>query len=381
MLIENRVGGDYDAINVGASYRPSDCTPTERMGGRLQLYISVWSEPYTVTAKDNYTDSAGKKATIPAGFKVSMKSGETKIDQGLVVQGPDGSEFVWIPVANINDMIIPNGVSAGNHAGQLYTFSNNGATATKDPTTYIANSGYREPDVLTDTTNADGNTTNLSQLGYASTAAMKTALQAEFNSMVASVDYYKGFYVGRYETGDLSKTTVVSKRGNKDIASQTWYTMYQKQKNMYASVSSVTSGMIWGCQWDQMLKIIYASDNTKSLTDSSSWGNYRNATFDYEDNGTKTKALNTNTIIATGSTEYAKAYNIYDVAGNVLDWTLESNNTVNRVLRGRQLRPQWGCFGQLSQLELSDVCDCRQWGEASAICEYVIYINALLLWF
>ena len=90
---------------------------------------------------------------------------------------------------------------------------------------------------------------------------------------------------------------------------------------------------MWGCQWDQMLKIIYASDNTKSLTDSSSWGNYLNVTFEYEDNGTKTKNINTDTRIPTGSTERNKAYNIYDVAGNRYDWTLTASGN-GRVLFG-----------------------------------------------
>ena len=339
----NDYGDGYTASFRYFGNVPNDTNTTN--GSRCQLYIELpdnmlWSEPYTVTAKDNYTDSAGKKATIPKGFRVSQKVGETLIDNGLVVQGPDGSEFVWIPVADINDMIIPNGVSQGFHAGQLYTFSNNGATATKSPTTYTANSGYREPDILTDTTYGDGNITYLSQLGYASTAAMKTALQNEFNSMVASVSTYGGYYVGRYETGDLSKSAVVSKRGNTDIHSQTWYTMYQKQKSLYSSPGdSVVSGMIWGCQWDQMLKVIYASDSAKWIAgDSSSWGNYYNVTFDYEDNGTKTKAINTSTRIPTGGAERNKGYNIYDVAGNVYDWTLESYNTNYRVIRGRHLR-------------------------------------------
>jgi len=347
VLAVSIVGGSYNDFigNMPVAYRDyyTMASSFNTIGYRIVLYISVpdWSEPYPVTAQ--YTDSAGKKAWIPAGFKVSQKPGETKIDQGLVIKGPDDSEFVWIPAANINDMIIPNGVSAGNHAGQLYIFSYNGATSTKSPTTYTANSGYREPDIITgnntgDGTLYDGNSFSLAGLGYTSTVSMRKELQIEFDSMVASVNYYKGFYVGRYETGDLSKAEVVSKRGNKDIASQTWYTMYQKQKNMYAYVSSVTSGMIWGCQWDQMMNVIYTSDNTKWISgDSSSWGNYLNVTFDYEDNGTKTKGMNTATRIPTGSTERNKAYNIYDVAGNVFEWTLESFHNQYRILRGRLL--------------------------------------------
>ncbi|MEI3356246.1 MAG: hypothetical protein V8R81_04130 [Clostridia bacterium] len=46
------------------------------------------------TEKDNYTDSNKEKATIPEGFTVDET--ENTISSGLVVHGPDGSEFVWV---------------------------------------------------------------------------------------------------------------------------------------------------------------------------------------------------------------------------------------------------------------------------------------------
>ena len=45
----------------------------------------------------NYTDAEGKHAMIPEGFKVSTKSSEQYIDDGLVIQDKDGNEFVWVP--------------------------------------------------------------------------------------------------------------------------------------------------------------------------------------------------------------------------------------------------------------------------------------------
>ncbi len=45
----------------------------------------------------NYTDAEGKHAMIPEGFKVSTKSSEQYIDDGLVIQDSDGNEFVWVP--------------------------------------------------------------------------------------------------------------------------------------------------------------------------------------------------------------------------------------------------------------------------------------------
>ena len=72
------------------------------------------------------------------------------------------------------------------------------------------------------------------------------------------------------------------------------------------------------------------------IDDSKSWGNYRNATFTYTNSsgGTSTKNEGSGIRIPTGSTEYTKANNIYDLAGNVYDWTMEANTTSYRVFRG-----------------------------------------------
>ena len=70
--------------------------------------------------------------------------------------------------------------------------------------------------------------------------------------------------------------------------------------------------------------------------DSTSWGNYYNASFTYTNTsrGTSTKSKNSGTIIPTGSADYTKANNIYDLAGNVNDWTMEAEDTYTRRLRG-----------------------------------------------
>ena len=72
------------------------------------------------------------------------------------------------------------------------------------------------------------------------------------------------------------------------------------------------------------------------ISDSSSWGNYSNATFQYTNSsgGTSTKNSGSDVRIPTGSTEYTKANNIYDLAGNVLDRTMEAYDTDGRVCRG-----------------------------------------------
>ena len=101
--------------------------------------------------------------------------------------------------------------------------------------------------------------------------------------------------------------------------------------------------MIWGIQWDETLKwLIDTGEKTYAeiASDSTSWGNYRNNSFTYYTNTSKstaTKAANSRTRIPSGAYEGANANNVFDLAGNVLDGTLESYGSGTgdyRYLRG-----------------------------------------------
>ena len=77
----------------------------------------------------------------------------------------------------------------------------------------------------------------------------------------------------------------------------------------------------------------YIENKTKEeiCVNSTSWGNYYNATFKYmNSNGILVTKDKIRKIIPTGSTEYTKANNIYDLAGNIGDWTMEANYRVAR---------------------------------------------------
>ena len=156
--------------------------------------------------------------------------------------------------------------------------------------------------------------------------------------MIESVEKYGGYYIGRYETGDLNKEQAVVVKGNTNIASQTWYTMYKKCKELEES-NTVRTGMIWGNQFDRTLMWLIESGNkTKEevIKDSKTWGNYSNATFEYTNSSgsTVTKNENSSIRIPSGSSEYTKANNIYDIAGNAWDRTMEAYSADNRVFRG-----------------------------------------------
>ena len=243
------------------------------------------------------------------------------------------NQFVWVPVANPSEMYGTD--KNGKKWGKLYNFSASGITAKNwteqdgviSITATSGSGSYREPDVVTgsDGTKYDADNSNLQQAGLESSATantFKTQLETEFNNMITSVEKYGGFYIGRYETGNLSQEKVVVIKNNTDIGNQTWYTMYKKAKGIAVN-DNATSSMIWGSQWDATLKWMYNSGNAekkKYTYDSTGKGNY------YDTNGNKT--------IATGSIETYAVNNIYDMAGNVWDWTIEASSTDLRVGRG-----------------------------------------------
>ena len=271
---------------------------------------------------------------VPKGYTASTVTGEKSVSSGFVIkEGDDGSatsginEFVWVPVSNISDIY-----DEANNAGQLWRFS--GTTSTKEAYPTTKNDGCREPDVVTsastgsDSTSgsiSDAVSTNLQQAGMSSTATandFKTQLQTEFNEMINSVKTYGGFYIGRYETGNLSQSKAVVQKNNTDIGDQTWYTMYKVCKTIKAN-ENVETSMIWGCQWDATMRWMQTSTNSEVAnfpTNSTGKGNY--------------KDTNGNSSIPTGSNSSYSVNNIYDMAGNVEDWTIEADNTYSRVLCG-----------------------------------------------
>lgn len=174
--------------------------------------------------------------------------------------------------------------------------------------------------------------------GVTNATTFKTRLQSEFNSMADSVKKNHGFFIGRYETGNLEANSInvpVVQRGNTKIDSVNWYYMYAQGQRI-AKNSNATSSMIWGCQWDRTLDWIVARNegNYSLVTNSVDWGNYSDTTFEYLDTDRTTKEKTTDKTIPTGSTERNKKNNIYDMAGNLYDMTLEVRSTTGHTCRG-----------------------------------------------
>ena len=304
------------------------------------------NEYYAETVKDNYTDGNGDKATIPEGFKVSEKEGEKDISDGLVVIGPDGSEFVWVPVSNINDMAqcstaggdcnlqLEDGVlKCKTHndnediVGKLYATSAGENFGTAN-TTYNVDNGLREPAYLTNSNYGDASSYNAIGLKLSN-------MQENYRNMAAKVAKYGGFYVGRYETS-LSDARVDSVGTNgkaqskqgviptsaENSATSSWYGLYKIQDKTYAEKNgSVESSMIWGSQYDAIINWVKNGNNEteKAKLTNTSLGNNSGGS-----------------VTTTGNNTYANdsINNIRDLGGNLREWTLEAYYTFFRVYRG-----------------------------------------------
>ena len=313
-------------------------------------------------------DASGDKVPVPNGYVGSSVAGENEIDTGYVIyEGEEAvtdsnvadaqknrNQYVWVPVPDISKFY---GTDAnGKKWGKIYTFSSSTSSGYDEITgtqpynwsesngvmTISSKTNYREPDVVAKYSSTgydmDSRLKTLG-IGAKTTHEFLNQLEKEFNNMVASVEKYGGFYIGRYETGNINQDTPVIQKGNTNISSQTWYNMYKRCKNIRGANTNVETGMIWGNQWDRTLMwLIETGSKTKEqiADDSTSWGNYYNATFEYVNSSgsTATKNENSSTRIPTGSAEYTKANNIYDLAGNVRDWTMEASSTGSRVYRG-----------------------------------------------
>ena len=296
---------------------------------------------------DTATSTWGDGSTAPS---------QDSVNHGLVIKDEQNNEWVWVPVPDVTVMCdtLNNTEytlcgTTGETAVKTKLYSKSGIISGKTRTTPGTSSGYREPDLVVGNDGAKydaKDTFYKTILGEKGTKEQLAELFAdEYKAMIESVSKYGGFYIGRYE---LSESGV--KKDQPTLTNTNWYNLYKKCKELKAS-NKVETRMIWGCQWDVTMNWLISSGAKTSdevNKDSSTWGNYRNYnTANNYTEGTTGYEKNAGSLQNTGSSENWKANNIYDLAGNVSEWTQEANNTGNRASRGGSYYRN-GSFGPAS---------------------------------
>ena len=336
VTIEKDSNGKY-STSVGESTGSSG-------GGQEEEQISDHSEVVvpTITATGNLANKPNIKEVregnipIPQGYNYIKgdKIGGAVITDAATGVEKTGNEFVWVPVDTLSNMAVPtSGTDANentNYRGVLY----NWYTDVTGNTAYdwsADSTGNIEPANLS--SSYDSTSTNSSWTS--------TLYQEEYNKMIKSVSQYGGFYVGRYEMSLNSETkNAESKYGATSATAEStsakqWYGLYNKAKtyapeknsdNTENASQKVVSSMIWGSQYDAMLRWMINSGikNITSTTpiDLSIGTTLRNTTR-------VTGGANNGQTVSKD-----KLSNIYDLLGNSREWTQEAHLTSYRIYRG-----------------------------------------------
>ena len=303
-------------------------------GGQEEEQISDHSEVVvpTITATGNLANKPNIKEVrqgnipIPQGYNYIKgdKIGGAVITDAASGEEKVGNEFVWVPVDTLSDMAVPtSGTDANtNYRGVLYNWDTD-ATGNTAYDWSADSTSYREPANLS--SSYDSTSKNSSWTS--------TLYQEEYNKMVKSVSEYGGFYIGRYEMSiNATSKNAESKYGAtsanaSDTDTNQWYGLYNKAKTYAPENASqkVVSSMIWGSQYDAMLKWMKGNKinvTSSSPTDLSIGNTSRNTTR-------VTGGANNGQTVSKD-----KLSNIYDLLGNIREWTQEAISTAYRISRG-----------------------------------------------
>ena len=233
---------------------------------------------------------------VEEGLVISDNASDTEIDSSNIVA--KGNQFVWVPVENFNEFV-------------RHDF---GSQEIKDENfinTEPMDNKYYEP-------RADGKSTG-----------------TEVEDLYKSVKDNKGFYIGRYEAGNDGGDNAISKKGanvynnigwNDDgkVETETGGAVEKARKfSVQNNYTNVISTLIYGVQWDAVMRWLYNGTEEERvwLTNSTGKGNY----YDKD---------NTNNPAKTGANDNYQMKHIYDLAGNVYEWTMEMGSSSGRVRRG-----------------------------------------------
>ncbi len=283
---------------------------------------------------DTATSTWGDGSTAPS---------QDSVNHGLVIKDEKNNEWVWVPVPDVTVMCDTLNTTeytlcgtTGETAVTTNKYSKSGIISGKTRTTpgTTTDPYYREPDLIVGNigTSYDAKEEYYKTiLGFESKEKMAEAFVADYNEMIASIGQYGGFYIGRYE---LSSEGV--QKDKQPLTETNWYNLYKKCTELKAS-EKVETRMIWGCQWDVTMNWLISSGAKTSdevNKDSSSWGNYKDTLVTADDGTTKIKEYGTSAKLNTGVTTFTMANNIYDLAGNVSEWTKEASYADYRASRG-----------------------------------------------
>ena len=290
IMIDSSISGGTTTVSPQVPYAVTEngtykFTVTGTVNGtaytkEVSVEVNQFKDTYEYMDKNTEVTYPDGKVWVPEGFRIADDSSDN-IQGGVVIEDKDGNQFVWVPVDTIDNY---------------------------KRTCYRNNSLYRYEQCSEDLPEDE-----------------KT-----------SVEKYKGFYIGRYEAGDKESTEAKTLRSSNDV---TKTVTIKKGQALYNYVTpeeaiSLAEGFAKQQKYSENIKTklvsSYAWDTTisfiqKTVNDyasNSPQGNYMNTRFEYIDiTGESKSTWGIGILIPTGLT--TSVCNIYDMGGNVEEWTTE----------------------------------------------------------
>ena len=288
---------------------------------------------------NKYKDLPKGEGTTPYLPNSTFSYKEGDLSTGLVIKDANNNEYVWVEVPKTTEVYKTAGINITDFSNEEYTKIENDL---KEYTKDYKNTNYSDA--------------NLSLIN-------------QYYNMLKSVYTNGGFWIGRYEAGiegEKIRTSHINiLESDKAVIKQnklpfTWVTRDEAQiLATRMNYEGCTSSLIFGVQWDLMLKYIENKNGTTQYnlkTDSTTIGNYYNSEFvlnrgkfalygdltnwynfnseEQKDfvtqNKKKKQTSDSNAILlTTGASDISNLQNIYDIAGNVYEWILEYFNESN----------------------------------------------------
>ena len=345
--------GQNGILNRAAEAKEKTGVAQEDENEKLQGYEDIMAQ---------YTGSLpSREETKPYFPNSTFSYKEGDLSTGLVIKDSNDNEYVWVEVPKT-----------------IYTDTKYNKTGT----TITENDWEKIRDCL------KAYTVDYSNSDFKDTNTDGTTYSVDYQNMLKSVYTKGGFWIGRYEAGLEGDTprasyTAISASDKAVIKPNMYPYNYVKRDEAQTLTQKMDYGdckgsLIFGIQWDLALKYIeektvetveeankdkVRTDIKRKLTSKSTTiGNYRNSAFIlnrgkfaqynalskwYNFNSEEKPTLVTGSnkkeqslyengiLLTTGATEATNLQNIYDIAGNVWEWTLEFYSTsLPCVIRG-----------------------------------------------
>lgn len=240
-------------------------------------------------------DKNGAKIIVPAGFKV-VNTDDLTVEKGIVVEDSKGNQYVWIPCTTEDSK---SQLQFKRTEWDVEVDGADNSRASKDELTLTCPENYSNNGL---------------------TYAVVNEIVAQVKAEKDSVRRNGGYYIGRYEVGDENGTAVI-KADQTPMANIIWSTAYSKAKGIGGGTGATT-----------YLCSSYAWDTAINFIQNNGFPNYAKAREDsYNENwvdknvkdskGNIIKAANKVERLSTGKT--TPKCNIYDMGGNVVEFTTE----------------------------------------------------------